>query len=333
MENDFILLIHKADFIDFFKNGKYNATACPNVKFDGNVDALRNNAKLAEALFKKSNPIDYSIDYLLIHVSKTGSLNVLQIKDVIAIYALDEAALSIGIDLNPAVILNPPIWQEAFEKFQIQTSINKALEGVKLIGELFDIEKLSFPKMKKQDLVDTFESVYYETEPEGALSVWTYLLRYERHENYPKDNRGYFIDALHVFGNISRKLTCHDSMIEKSRKGKEIFELPTTTSFHNIVSWLKVDKAFAKKVKSATGSPDFLPIAALFLTLKDYFKEGVDDDRTYSNLTLDKFIDTLKKYDAKYLKPALYFLGLTLGWDNIYKLMYKRWDLPILAER
>ena len=74
-----------------------------------------------------------------------------------------------------------------------------------------------------------------------------------------------------------------------------------------------------------------MPIAALFLTLKDYFREGVDENKMYSGLPLDEFINKVKKYDAKYLKPALYLLGLTLGWDNIYKLMYKRWDLPILS--
>ena len=331
MENNFIILIHKADFIDFFKNGKYNAAACPNVKFNGDIHALCANTKLAETLFKKSNPIEYSIDYLLLHISKEGGLNVLQIKDVISIYALDNSAFSIGIDMNPSVILNPPIWQDAFENFQIMTSVNKALDGVKLVEELFDIGKLSFSKMKKQDLLDTFESVYYETEPEGDLSAWTYLLRYERHENYPKDIRGYFIDALHVFGNISRKTSYHDSMIEKSHKGRDMYELLGDKQFNTIVSWLKEDKAFAKKVKSTTGSPDFMPIAALFLTLKDYFREGFDEDKMYSGLPLDEFIHKVKKYDAKYLKPALYFLGLTLGWDNIYKLMYKRWDLPILS--
>ncbi len=323
--------MHKADFVDFFRNGSYNVS-CPYVKFDGNIHALSSNVKLAETLFKKSNPIDYSIDFLLIHINKVGNLNVLQIRDVVSIYALDKSALSIGIELNPSVILNPPIWETTFEKFQIQTNINKALEGVKLIEELFGFEKLNFSKMKKQDLMDTFESLYHETEPKGELSPWTYLLRYERHENYPKDVRGYFIDALHVFGNITRKSSYHDSMIEKSRKGKEIFEFPNK-SFSSITSWLKEDKAFTKKVKGITGTPDFMPIAALFLTLKDYFKEGIDDCRTYSGLSLDEFINKVKNYDLKYLKPALYFLGLTLGWDNIYKLMYKRWDLPILSDK
>ena len=120
-------------------------------------------------------------------------------------------------------------------------------------------------------------------------------------------------------------------MIEKSRKGREMYELLGDKQFNSIVSWLKEDKAFAKKVRSTTGSPDFMPIAALFLTLKDYFREGVDENKMYSGLPLDEFINKVKKYDAKYLKPALYLLGLTLGWDNIYKLMYKRWDLPILS--
>ena len=46
--------------------------------------------------------------------------------------------------------------------------------------------------------------------------------------------------------------------------------------------------------------------------------------------TAENFMNEVKKFDEKYLKPALYLLGLTLGWDNIYKLIYKRWDLPIL---
>lgn len=56
------------------------------MKFDGNIDALRTNAILADALFKKANPIEYSIDYLLLHICKTSSISVLQIKDVISIY-------------------------------------------------------------------------------------------------------------------------------------------------------------------------------------------------------------------------------------------------------
>ena len=333
MENNYILLLSKADFIDFFKNGKYNTANCPCVKFNGNIKELCTNAKLANALFKKANPIEYSIDYLLLHICKTGSVGVLQIKDVVSIYALDNSAYSIGIDLYPSVILNPPIWQETFEQFQIQTNINKALEGVKLIEELFEIGKLNFTKMKKQDLVDAFESAYYESEPEGNLSPWTYMLRYERHENYPKDGRGYFIDAIHVFGNITRKVSYHDSMIEKSRKGKEINE-QTNSKFNYLISFIKTDKSFAKKVKAATGTVDFIPIAALFLNLKDCFKNGMDENRTYMGMPLDKFINVvINNYDIKYLKPALFLLGLTLGWDNIYKLMYKRWNLPLLSDK
>lgn len=154
MENNYIYLIHRADFVDFFKNGEFNAATCPNVKFDGNINLLRENTKLAETLFKKSNYIEYSIDSLLMHICKTDNARVLKIKDVISLYALDESAFSIGIDLNPAVTLSPPIWQKTYEEFQIHTNIRKALEGVELIGELFGMEKLSFSKMKKQDLFD-----------------------------------------------------------------------------------------------------------------------------------------------------------------------------------
>ena len=61
---------------------------------------------------------------------------------------------------------------------------------------------------------------------------------------------------------------------------------------------------------------------------------GMDENRTYMGMPLDKFINVvIKNYDIKYLKPALFLLGLTLGWDNIYKLMYKRWNLPLLSDK
>ena len=330
MENNYIVLISKVDFIDFFKNGKFHTACCPNIKFDGNIETLRSNEKLADALFKKANPIEYSIDYLLLHICKTGSINTLQIKDVISIYALDNSAYSIGIDMNPAVVLNPPIWQKAFEKFQIQTNLNKALEGVKLIEELFGIEKLICTKIKKKDLVDTFNLSYYGREPEGDLSPWTYLLCYERHENYPKDGRGYFIDAIHVLGNIKRKSPYHNSMIENSHKGREINEL-TNPKFNYLVSFLTADNIFSKKVKAATGITNFIAIAALFLQLKEVFKNGINGNSTYMGMSLYEFTNSIKRYNIKYLKPALFLLGITLGWDHIYKLMYKRWDLPILS--
>lgn len=331
MENNYIYLISRTDFVDFFKNGAFNAISCPNIKFDGDIKALQTNTKLAETLFKKVNYIDYSIDFLLMHICKTGNGRVLKIREVKSLYALDESAFNIGLDLNPAVIFNPPIWQETYEKFQIQSNIKKAKDGVKLIAELFGMDKLSFPKMKKQDLFEAFKSAYLETEPEGNLSPWTYLLRYERHENYPKDTRGYFIDAIHIFANIAQKRSFHDSIIENSRKGKETNELSDKT-FNKLATWFKEDKEFIKKVKSKTGNENFIPIAALFLTLKNCFKNGVNEEQSYSSLPLDEFIEAVKKYDIKYLKPALYFLGLTLGWDNIYQLMYKRWNLPILSK-
>ena len=60
----------------------------------------------------------------------------------------------------------------------------------------------------------------------------------------------------------------------------------------------------------------------------------MDENRTYMGMPLDKFINVvINNYDIKYLKPALFLLGLTLGWDNIYKLMYKRWNLPLLSDK
>mgnify|MGYP004574726717 CR=1 FL=1 len=331
-KNNFIVLTRKTDFADFFKNGWFKASGCPYIKFNVDVSSLNKNNDLALNLFKKANPIDYSTDYILLHICKRVSrINILNIKDVVAIYSLDNNAYSIGINLEPAVTLCPPIWQEAYEEFQVQCSIKKALEGVKLIEELLDIHETQIKNLTQHDIYDTFKLLYHEQEPYGEMSPWTYLLRYERHENYPKDTRGYFIDALHVFGNISKKTSVHMSMIEKSNKGKEIANI-THHDFSGLCSWIKEDTDFIKLVKQRTGNADFIFIAALFLSLKDKFKEFISNDEKHADNDLSDLVDVTAD-NVKYLKPSLYLLGLTLGWNNLYKFIYQRWGLNILAHK
>lgn len=337
-ENDFIVLMKKADFVDFFKNGSYKASACPYIKIEGGISLLKDGSKEADALFKKANPIEYSIDYLLLHVS-AARMRELEIRNVVAIYALDESAYSIGLDLNPPVILNRPILQKSFEHSQINNLVDRAIKGVHNVGEIFEAGELKkvekdIPKRRNINVYEACESAYYEVDPKGEMSPWTYLLRYHRHENYPKNMRGYFLDALHVLGSISKKKTFHGSILE-TNAGKDIYGLEAKDyKFNEWAEWVGKNKKLVEKVKTYTRNKDFLQISALFLQLRDIFQDGILGDEKYNGMSLGEFTESLNaNFAKKYLLQALFLLGVSLGWDNTYKTMYKRWDLPILLDK
>ena len=332
-KSDFIVLMKKADFIDFFKNGSYKASACPYIKIEGGISQLKDGSKEADALFKKANPIEYSIDYLLLHVN-AARIRELGIKEVVAIYALDESAYSIGLDLNPPVILNRPILQKSFEHSQIDNLVDRAINGVQNVGEIFGIDKWKDIRKTSAKCIcirESCESVYYESVPEGNKSPWTYLLRYQRHENYPKDMRGYFLDALHVSYSISVSKTFHGSIMN-SATGREISGLEAKSyGFNEWAEWVRGNKKLITKIKDYTKNKYFLQIAALFLKLRDVFQDGIFEDEKYNGKPLYEFTESVNaNYVKEYLSQALFLLGASLGWDNTYILMYKRWNLPIL---
>lgn len=320
--NNYILLIRKADFIDFFKNGKMNGSFCASEKFDGNTEKLPTNSTLASKVFKKANAFDYSIDYLLMHVI-SASLSKLTIFDIQAIYALDEDSYQIGLDMNPPVALNTPIWQEYYQEYQISQSIAKAQEGVEFLSELFGWTKTpTLKKFTKKDLQETFRELYFEERPEGDLSIWTYLLRYERHEAYPKEPRGFVLDALHVYGNFSRKMEVNKP-VTMTKTGTKILE-STQNKIPSIIEEV-FTKEFLKNVKSKKIDPRYFEIASLYLLLKETFINGINPGEQYYGKSLDDFIEYLKeKNEDIILQSAIYLLGLTLGRDNIYKYMYAR---------
>ena len=316
------MLIRKADFIDFFKNGKMNGNICASEKFDGNIEKLSSNATLASKLFKKANAFDYSIDYLLMHVI-CSSLNKLSVYDIQALFALDEDSYSIGLDTNPTLILKEPIWQKYYEEYQISLAVARAQEGIEFFAELFGWSKIpSLKKFTKKDVLETFRELYFEERPIGDLSIWTYLLRYERHEAYPKGPKGYVLDALHVYGNYGGQKEINKP-VTTTKTGIKILEY-TNTKMPDIIGYV-FDKEFRAKMKKKKVDDKYFDIASLYLLLKDTFINGVNDENKYFGQTLDEFIESLKsKYEEYILQSAIYLIGLTLGRENTYKYMYKR---------
>lgn len=332
---NYILLLRKDDIVDLFKYGKW-IPYCPYITFDGDIDKLSQDEKACKSLFKSANPFDYSTEYYLLHVvSDTSKLSKFTINDVEGVYALDQQSQMIGIELSPAITINPPIWNNAFHDFQVITAIDNCTRGIKNVEELFEIQ-LNFKKkgfaddkVIKEVVDETINNARPVGKPLDNSSIWVYLLRYERHHNYPNDMRGFFIDAVHVYNNFVKGEEIDAPMHEKSTTGKYIVSLPPNTKYMELLASISLTSDY--KAKSDKIFKDYYAIAPLFLKLKDTFKNGINLNEQYSGFDFDQYAEQLKKpgYD-KVIKYCLYLLGISLGWQGTYQSCYVNKALPIL---
>ena len=326
MDNHFLLLLRKDDFIDFYCYGRWKAQ-CPFIKFDGSIESLVHDKKAMDNLFKQANPFAYSMDYYLLHAicPKVSSI---EIDDIIDVFALDKESYKIGLTLSPEITLREPIFEEHFVNFQIENEIADSKIGIDYIFSIFDINPPKF-NIKKGDLEKIVHDSFLELPIEGSECIWYYLLRYERHQGYPRDNRGYALDALHALFNFQKRKEM-DVSVTQSRIGKIIAEMKPGMNYKDTIAIISQQKDFIKQCEKL--QKGYYRVAPLFLTLKDIFSEGFHEDKKYSGYDLPSFINALKKYDNEDLAKALYLLGIVLGRENTYQFMYRRKKLPILKK-
>lgn len=327
---NYILLLKKSDIIDLFKFGYLNAY-CPSVSFDGDIMSLSADKKKAGTLFKNANPFEYSIEYYLVHIQTQKKLaKRVTIDNVIHIYALDDDSLRVGLNLNPPIRLEKPIWKDAYEQFQIGLMVNSAMEGVSNVFNAFkltfDIKRRGF--ISNKDIKDVFRLTYNGLRPNGKLSIWTYLLMYERHHNYPKDTRGFFLDSLHAYANFMQQKEI-DAPVSQSRLGSQILACKENAQFKDILKMIDDNKDVASVNKTFKG---FFCVASLFLLLKKEFEDGLEYGKLYYGKHLPDLYSVLKLYGEDELKLSLYLLGLTLGWENTYKYIYQSKPIPVLLK-
>lgn len=328
---NYIILLKKSDVIDLYKFG-YIYAYTPTLSFDGDMDTLTKDTKKANALFKNANPFEYSIEYYLVQLKSDKKLSKkVSIDKVVNIYALDNDSFRVGLSLDPPIRLKEPFWQEAYDKFQINLFINNAKEG---IGNLFEALSVTFDVKRKgfitnKDIQTIFSLSYHGERPNGKLSIWTYLLMYERHHNYPKDMRGFFLDALHAYANFIQGKEI-DAPVSKSHLGSQLMQLNETSSFKEILSVIESNKSVSSVNKVFK---DYFCVAALFQKLKKDFEDGMVYGKSYYGKPLSELYNTLKPFGEENVKLSLYLLGLTLGWDNTYKYIYQLHSLPFLSKQ
>ena len=320
---NYLAIIHKADFVDLFKYGKLNIYSA--VEFNGNIKDYANDNDLFEKLTKNMNLFEYSFEYMIIHfISDNGSEQPcsVNIENVMGLYAFDEEAqkeMSVSFDSRIRLHVSP--WGEKFKALHNNRLMAQSKRGIDNLWAIFDLaetDRKTCESIITDDIVsEVFDELFSYKRPVGEQSIWTYLLRYERHSFYPRNTKGYFCDYIHVACN----------WIKKEEQKEDVAK--TTGLYSQIINCSKndfatlSDIAVSSNLSSLTDEDarcKFAIAAPLFLLIKDKFSSGFSIDM--------KTIDYAKTFGFE-CSIVVYLLGLTLGYDKTYDAYYDFVKLPI----
>ena len=207
----YLSIIRKSDFIDLFKYG--HLFIHHSLPFFGKLDEYNDNKDFFDFLTSKMNLFEYSFEYLVLHFqteeNKDFSFEV-QMHEVIDIYAFNsEAKKEMSISFDPRIQIYVSPWAKWFDELQKKLFINQSLRGIDNLWKVFGLnekDKAVCRTIIKDDIIsEAFRQLYANERPTGEQSLWTYLLRYERHSLYPRDMKGFFCDFIHVVCNWKSK--------------------------------------------------------------------------------------------------------------------------------
>lgn len=334
MMKDYLILLPKSSFTDLFKYGYLYTDSSRWIQFDGNIDNLFNNDDVRDKVFERANPFDYTFTYLIVHFkSNTITLDgLINIENVQNLFPLDnDGKREIELSFDPRIRINEPIWSLATHELQIRFLYEDAMKGASNIWEILRIES---PITEVQDIIskdnlkEIVREVFLDIRPEGELSFWIYLMRYERHGFFPKTTKGYFYDLINVFINTIQYQELPAEAIESTSIYKFLNELPVDLCLKdllNILSEEQIGRTFLDKVNEIAGfKTDSAIVAILFLVLRNKFAKGFSIDEV-SNKFISHSVNTYPQ-EAHY---ALFLLGLYLGNSHTFECLYDKLPLPI----
>lgn len=326
---DYLAIVRKLDFVDLFKYGHFIINNA--IPFNGDIASHSDDNELFDALTSKMNMYEYSFEYIIIHFVSDSNNNQyfsIDIEDVRNLYTFDEEAkkeMSVSFDSRIQLCVSP--WADKFLKLQQKLSIKQSMRGVKNLWAIFNLPKSDLPKCKAiitQDVVqEVFRELYAYERPFGEKSIWTYLLRYERHSFYPKGMIGFFCDFIHVFCNFLEKQELCGEVAESTQLYPQ-FKACQKPRFELLLKIVKSSPVY-QKTKQATGCR-FAIAAPLFLYLKAEFADGM------AHKPREEFINYSKEIGGFECSIAIYLLGIALGYDKTYDAFYESEQLPFFKK-
>ena len=94
---------------------------------------------------------------------------------------------------------------EVIFEYRKSKTYDDCVRGTRNIWKVFGLSDVQYDYSMKMIpdscIKEVIDESYRGKRPKGELSIWIYLLRYERHAIYPHTTLGYFMDAIHVIVN------------------------------------------------------------------------------------------------------------------------------------
>lgn len=331
----YLALIRKADFTDLFKYGRFHINNDMKTDFQCSVEELPMHPELFMAISHYANAFDNAFSYLIIHYTKEttkGLPNDLYIEDVKHIYPLDyESKSNLEFSFDERIKIEEPLWSESVLELQKHMMEQECKKGAKNILQIIGFDKSDF---KYEEFItdaiikEIVDELYEDRRPTGNLSLWVYLLRYERHDFYPQNILGCFMDMVNIVCNCHAKREVSENDI----KNTAIFNLlnsfrhpePKFDNIYNAICSDESVKGFSSLVDQYESRIDFIKIATLFMYLRNRYTE----DFKYE----PKLIESLKKYGEEF-EFASYLLGVVLGHMHTYDCLYEKLPLSIFKDK
>jgi hypothetical protein len=334
---EYIALIKKDSFDCLFKYGRTHLNIGDSICIANHIDEYKNDTSLLIELFKERDDFEMPFEYVLINyvTDEEDSKSTVRIENVLGLYALDEQSVSsLSVRLDPRIVVNPPLWPNAINEIKMSKSVESCKRGIDNVWKIFRLDESDKQKCSAiiTDAIinEVVRENYDNEQPSGDLSIWVYLLRYQRHEMYPQNDMGYFLDTVHAFTNWHFK-DSNQFNTEATDVFKSLIDYKNKKSYSDILSYIKTAPEILN-FREKAGIDGFYKIAPLYLKLLEPFAEkGLDLNGDIGGVPLNLQIEKLKNFGFNF-SMAAYLLGIILGYDRTSDALYDSLELSIFKK-
>lgn len=333
---EYIALIKKESFDCLFKYGRIHLSDGDSICIANHIGEYKNDTSLLKELFKERDDFEMAFEYVLINyvTDEEDPKSMARIENVLGLYALDEQSInSLSVRLDPRIVINPPLWPNAMNEIRMAKSFESCKRGIDNMWKIFRLDE---SEKKKCSAIVTDEIInevvrenYNDVQPLGELPIWVYLLRYQRHEMYPQNDMGYFLDTVHVFTNWHFK-DSNQFNTEATDVFKRLMDYTGRRSYSDILSYIE-NTSEISSFREKADIDGFYRVAPLYLKLFEPFENGLDLNGNIGGIPLNLQISKLKRFGFDF-SLAAYLLGIILGYDRTSDALYDSLQLSIFKK-
>jgi len=333
----YITLLKRDDFNSLFKYGRIHVNPQNSLYLANDIKEYKKDSTLIYELFKERDDFEMVFEYLMIlYVTETeDSKSLIRIENVLGVYALDDQSVkSLSVRLDSKVVINPPLWPNVINEIRLAKIEESCYRGVNNVWKIFHLEEADKQKCS-QIVTDSFikefaYEAYNDEMPFGDKSIWVYLLRYQRHEMYPQNDLGYFLDTVHVFTNWHFK-DSNQMKTEATDVYNKLMLFEGRKNYPDILYYMDSTPEISSFIDKA-GKDGFYRVAPLYLKLLDPFRErGIDLNQNIGGVPFCQQIGKLMMYGFDF-SLAAYLLGIILGYEKTSDALYDSLQLNIFKK-